>query len=72
MVAQGDASKIVSKTFGHKERESLLAMKALIEKSLQSIEETVTAEFAKEESATKEEPATKKEAKEDDDVEMVL
>jgi hypothetical protein len=66
MVAQGDASRIASKTFGHKEKESLLAMKALIEKSLQFIEETGTPAFAKEEPSTKEEP------KEDDDVEMLL
>lgn len=66
MVAQGDAAKIASKTFGHKEKESLLAMKALIEKSLRSIEETGTAEFVKEK------PVRKEEAKADDDVEMIL
>lgn len=66
MVARGDASNIASKTFGHKEKEALLAMKALIEKSLRSIDENGTAVF------TKEEPATKEEAKEDDDVEMSL
>lgn len=66
MVAQGDASNIASKTFGHKEKESLLAMKALIEKSLRSIEKTGTAAF------TKEEPALKEEPKEDGDVEMLL
>ena len=66
MVAQGDASRIASKTFGQKEKESLLAMKALIEESLRSIEETQTVGIVKEEPTTKEEP------KEDDDVEMLL
>ena len=65
MVAQGDASKIASKAFGQKEKESLLAMKALIEKSLQSMEGG-DIEVAKEEIAPKEE------AREDEDMEMLL
>jgi hypothetical protein len=39
MMAQGDASNIASNTLGRREKQSLLAMKALIERHLKEIGE---------------------------------
>lgn len=39
MMAQGDASNIASSSLGQRERQSLLAMKALIERHLREMEE---------------------------------
>jgi hypothetical protein len=39
IMAQGDASKMASNLFGPREKQSLLAMKALIEQHLKEIEE---------------------------------
>ena len=66
MLAQADASNIASKTFGQREKQSLLAMKALIEKTLQSIDEDGET-IAADDTQVKEDVA-----KEDQDVEMLL
>jgi hypothetical protein len=39
MMAQGDASNIANNILGQREKQSLLAMKALIERHLKEIEE---------------------------------
>jgi hypothetical protein len=39
MIAQGDASNIASNLLGQREKQSLLAMKALIERHLKEMEE---------------------------------
>jgi hypothetical protein len=39
MMAQGDASNIASNTFGEREKQSLLAMKALIDRHLDEMEQ---------------------------------
>lgn len=64
MLAQADASNIANKSLGQQEKQSLLAMKALIEQSLNQIE----AESG--ENAVKEEQCAKVEDL--DDVDMVL
>lgn len=64
MMAQGDASNIANKSLGQREKQSLLAMKALIEKSLEQMEKCGDAIAAEKEQTMKTEEA--------DDIEMLL
>jgi hypothetical protein len=64
MMAQGDASNIASNSLGRREKQSLLAMKALIERHLKEIEEGGEVE------AKEEEGVSKREEEEDEEMEL--
>jgi hypothetical protein len=64
MIAQGDASNIASNSLGQREKQSLLAMKALIERHLKEIEE------GGEVGAKEEKGVLKREEEEDEEMEL--